>query len=106
MNKEDFLQKYRNEHVDEGWESVHRDGVGCGYIAFALVMFLMFFLNASFRYDGATIFFNAFFVGTLAINNYTKYKFLREKKYFRRMLFFAIWEILILMMYISEAMGG
>ena len=45
MNRDDNLQKYRDENIDEGWESVHKEGLACGYIAYAIVMFLMFLIN-------------------------------------------------------------
>ena len=99
MNREEILQKYRNENIDEGWEQVHKEGIACGYIAYVIVYFLMFLLNTHFRYDGAQTFFGTFFLIIYAVNNYSKYKFLKEKKYFRRMIFFAVWALLVLGLY-------
>ena len=106
MNRDDILQKYRDENIDEGWESVHKEGLACGYIAYAIVMFLMFLINTHFRYGGSHIFFCTFFLVTCAIDNYSKHRFLKEKKYLRRMIFFIVWITLVLLGYFLEVTGG
>lgn len=106
MNREDILQKYRNENIDEGWENVRKDGLACGYIAYVIVYFLLEFINLSFRYSGGHTFFWSFFLAACAIDNYSKYKFLKEKKYFRKMLFFGVWVALVLLGYYLEVTGG
>ena len=105
MNKEEILSKYRNENKDEGWEYIQSEGFACGFVAYVIVCFLMFFINVSNGYGGSEAFFFTFFYATSGIDNCSKYKMLREKKYLRRMIFWAVLTILGLGVYISRVMG-
>lgn len=106
MNKEEILAKYRNENVDEGWERTCREGHACGFIAYVVVAFLMFFINVHHGYGNSGLFFETFFLATCAIDNYSKYRFSQEKKYMKWMIFFIAWAVLCLMKYFGDVMGG
>ncbi len=79
MNKDEILKKARDEKTDEGLENASYKGLSLGYKIF-LILILVFiiinFIADKFSHDLICLLW-AF----IAAENYTRYKFTKEKSY-------------------------
>ena len=79
MDREEILQKSRQENADEGFQHAEDTGRKIGFLAFAVVFILIVLFNLFHGKDNYAPF--AMFWAFTAAEAYPKYKFTQNKAY-------------------------
>lgn len=79
MDREEILQKSRQENADEGFQHAEDTGRKIGFLAFAVVFILIVLFNLFYGKDNYAPF--AMFWAFTAAEAYPKYKFTQNKAY-------------------------